>query len=176
VGEKIVTLIPQFEIEQKIAELGEQITKDYVGKDIFLICVLKGSFMFASDLMKHLPPATEIDFMDVSSYGRGKESSANISLLLDLQEPIEDRHVIIIEDIADTGRSIAFIKKQLAGRGYASLKLCTLLDKPTARLVENIIPDYVGFTIPEKFVVGYGLDFGQKYRGLPYVGYLEFEG
>ena len=174
-AEKIITLISQEAIEKKICELAEVISKDYAGKNLFVICVLKGSFIFAADLMRLLPADTEIDFMDVSSYGKGVKSSAKMTLVLDLQDSIEGRHVLVVEDIADTGRSISFLRKQLAGRGAASLKLCALLDKPDARVVENVIPDYVGFTIPDKFVVGYGLDFGQKYRGLPYIGYLSFD-
>jgi hypoxanthine phosphoribosyltransferase len=131
--------------------------------------------MFTSDLMKLLPPDTEIDFMDVSSYGKGIKSSAQMTLVLDLQESIEGRHILLVEDIADTGRSISFLRKQLDGRGALSLKLCVLLDKPDARVITDVEPDYIGFTIPDKFVVGYGLDFGQKYRGLPYIGYLSFD-
>ncbi|MCL2703971.1 MAG: hypoxanthine phosphoribosyltransferase [Defluviitaleaceae bacterium] len=174
-GEKIITLISQESIEKRIAELAKQIAADYDGKNLFIICGLKGAFIFASDLMKLLPAETEIGFMGVSSYGKGMKSSAQMELVLDLQDSIEDRHVLLVEDIADTGRSISFFKKQLAGRGYASLKLCTLLDKPDARVVEDVLPDYIGFSIENKFVVGYGLDFAQKYRGLPYVGYLTFD-
>ena len=174
-GEKVITLISKDAIEKRVTELASQITEDYQGKQLFLICVLKGSFIFAADLVRHLPVDTEVDFMDVSSYGKGMKSSAQMSLVLDLQDSIEGRHVLLVEDIADTGRSIKFLKNRLEGRGAASLKLCTLLDKPTSRVVNDVEPDYIGFTIPDKFVVGYGLDFGQKYRGLPFIGYLSFD-
>ena len=174
-GEKVITLISQEAIEKRITELAEEITRDYEGKNLFVICVLKGAFIFAADLIRQLPAHTEVDFMDVSSYGKGMKSSAQMTLVLDLQDSVEGKHVLIVEDIADTGRSINFLQKQLAGRGYASLKLCSFLDKPDARVILDVSPDYVGFIIPDKFVVGYGLDFGQKYRGLPYIGYLSFD-
>ncbi|MCL2406773.1 MAG: hypoxanthine phosphoribosyltransferase [Defluviitaleaceae bacterium] len=174
-GEKVIPLIPEEMLRRRVMELAETVRLDYEGKSLILVCVLHGSFMFSSDLMKLLPPETEIDFVDVSSYGKGMKSSANMELLLDLQASVEGKHVLVIEDIADTGRTIDFVYKRLAGRGAASVKLCTLLDKPSGRILDNIHPDYVGFTIPNKFVVGYGLDFAHKYRGLQYIGYLSFD-
>ena len=174
-SENVVTLISKESIEKRVLEMAQEISSDYAGKNLFLVCVLKGAFMFAADLFRALTIDAEIDFMDVSSYGKGIKSSAQLSLILDLQESVEGKDVLIIEDIADTGRSINFIKKCLADRKMASLKLCALLDKPTSRVFTEIVPDYSGFVIPDKFVVGYGLDFNQKYRGLPYIGYLSFD-
>lgn len=171
--DKVITLISKESIEKRIGELAQEISADYADKNLFIICVLKGAFMFAADLMRCLTIDAEIDFMDVSSYGKGLKSSAQMSLVLDLQESIKGRHVLVVEDIADTGRSINFLKRQLADRDAASLKLCVLMDKPDARVIDDVVPDYCGFVIPDKFVVGYGLDIGQKYRGLPYIGYLE---
>lgn len=174
-SEKISTLISKEAIDKRVNELAAEISADYAGKCVFVACVLKGAFIFAADLIRQLTVDVEVDFIDVSSYGKGMKSSQNMTLVLDLQEPVQDRDVLLVEDIADTGRSIQFIKKQLEGRGAASLRLCTLLDKPDARVLPEVTPDYVGFVIPDKFVVGYGLDFGQKYRNLPYIGFMSFE-
>ena len=174
-SEKIITLISKESIDKRIVEMAEEISANYDGKKLFVICVLKGAFIFAADLLRKLSVDVEMDFMDVSSYGKGLKSSSQMHLVLDLQDSIEGKDVLIVEDIADTGRSISFLMNQLKDRGAASLKLCVLLDKPDARVFTEITPDYCGFVIPDKFVVGYGLDFGQRYRGLPYIGYLSFE-
>ena len=174
-GEKVITLISKEAIEKRVVELAQEISRDYIGKTICAVCVLKGAFIFAADLVRHIEGDVEVDFMDVSSYGKGMRSSSNMSLILDLQESIEGKDVLLVEDIADTGRSIHFIRKQLEERNPNSIRLCTLLDKPDARVMLNVEPDYYGFIIPDKFVVGYGLDCGQKYRHLPYIGYLTFD-
>jgi hypoxanthine phosphoribosyltransferase len=174
-GEKVVTLISKEAIEKRIEEMARDISADYTGRDLFLVCVLKGAFIFAADLIRRLTVETRIDFMDVSSYGKGMKSSSQMSLVLDLQDSIEDKDVLIIEDIADTGRSIDFLMRHMETKNPRSVKLCTLLDKPGSRVLPHINPDYTGFIIPDKFVVGFGLDFAQRYRNLPYVGYLDFE-
>jgi hypoxanthine phosphoribosyltransferase len=131
--------------------------------------------MFLSDLMRKLKPDVEIDFIAVSSYGASTESSGVITIDNDLVEPVEGRHVLLIEDIIDTGHSLCYLAKHLAGKNPASVKTCVLLDKPERRLVHDVVPEYTGFTIPDKFVVGYGLDYAQRYRQLPYIGVLSFE-
>lgn len=171
--EKISVLISEKEVDLKIRELAERINKDYEGKAIHLICILKGSSFFACELAKHLTIPTTIDFMSVSSYGSGTVSSGIVRLAKDLDEPVEGKHVLIIEDIVDSGRTLAHLNHLLSTRKPATLKICTLLDKPDRRVVP-IDVEYTCFQIPDKFVVGYGLDYDQKYRNLPYIGVVEF--
>lgn len=171
----IRTLIGKDEIQQRIKEVAAQINKDYEGKEIHLICVLKGAIMFMCDLAKELKGDVSMDFMSVSSYGSETKSSGVVKIIKDLDEPIQGKDVIIVEDIIDSGRTLAYLCEMLAGRGTNSLKLCTLLDKPSRRVVDDIHVDYICFEIPDEFVLGYGLDFDQKYRNLPYIGVVEFE-
>lgn len=167
-------LITGEEIREKTAELARQITADYKDKDPLLICILKGGLMFLADLTRQVRLPLEIDFMAVSSYGDATESSGVVRILMDLERNIQGRHVLIVEDIIDTGRTLNYIIHNLRTRGPASIKICTLLNKPARRLLD--IPlDYVGFVIPDRFVVGYGLDYGEIYRNLPFVGVLKPE-
>lgn len=157
------------QIQERIHKLGEQITRDYLGKDLVVVGVLNGSFMFTADLVRSIKTPIEIDFISVSSYGAGTSSSGQVKLELDLRKSIEGRHVLLIEDIIDTGHTIKFLRPLIEQRGPASLKLASLLFKP-ARLQHEIQIDYLGFEIEDKFVIGYGLDFDGKYRELPYIG------
>ncbi|QEK11935.1 hypoxanthine phosphoribosyltransferase [Crassaminicella thermophila] len=167
-------LFSEQEIEEKVAELGKQITKDYEGKDLILIGVLKGANIFMSDLMRKIDIPVTIDFMAVSSYGLSTESSGVVKILKDLDQSIEDKHVIIIEDIIDTGLTLHYLCENLLSRKPKSLKICTLLDKPERRKVDINI-DYKGFDIPDEFIIGYGIDYAEKYRNLPYVATLKRE-
>jgi hypoxanthine phosphoribosyltransferase len=167
-------LITDDQIREKTAELGRQITEDYRGKNPLLICVLKGGLMFLADLMREINIPVEIDFMAVSSYGDATESSGVVRILMDLDRNIKGRHVLIVEDIIDTGRTLTYIMENLRTRGPASVRVCTMLNKP-ARRVLDIPIDYVGFEIPDRFVIGYGLDYGEIYRNLPFVGVLKPE-
>jgi hypoxanthine phosphoribosyltransferase len=167
-------MITDDQIREKTAELGRKLTEDYRGKNPLLICVLKGGLMFLADLMREIDIPVEIDFMAVSSYGDATESSGVVRILMDLDRNIEGRHVLIVEDIIDTGRTLTYIIENLRTRDPASIKVCTLLNKP-ARRVLDIPIDYVGFEIPDRFVIGYGLDYGEIYRNLPFVGVLKPE-
>lgn len=171
---RIKVLIDQENLERRIAELGEQITRDYAGKELHLICILKGGVMFMTELSKHIGPEVHVsmDFMSVSSYGNERQSTGRIRILKDLDEPIEGREVLIVEDIIDSGKTLAHLMEVLSCRKPASLKLCTMLDKPERREVEVNV-DYIGFQIPDKFVLGYGLDYDQFYRNIPYIGVVE---
>ena len=168
----IKVLVSEKEINEKVRELGAIISKDYEGKEVHLICVLKGGVFFMCDLAKRISVPVTPDFMSVSSYGDNTESSGRVKIVKDLDESIENKNVLIVEDIIDSGRTLSFLIDMLKSRKPASLKLCTLLDKPERR-VTDVEVDYVGFNIPDKFVLGYGLDFEQKYRNLPYVGVIE---
>ncbi|NLM51856.1 MAG: hypoxanthine phosphoribosyltransferase [Firmicutes bacterium] len=159
-------LISREEIQAKVAELGAQISKDYAGKKLQLICVLKGAVVFLADLMRHISVPVEIDFMAVSSYGADTKTSGIVRILKDLDGSIAHKHCLIVEDIIDSGLTLKYLKENLESRQPASVKIVTLLDKPERRQV-NIAPDYCGFTIPDEFVVGYGLDFAEQYRSLP---------
>ncbi|MFQ5944723.1 MAG: hypoxanthine phosphoribosyltransferase [Anaerolineae bacterium] len=171
-GDIAEVILSESEIREQIQKLGSQIASDYAGELPLLVCILKGGTMFLADLLRALPIAVEIDFMSVSSYHGETESSGVVRVLLDLEISIEGRHVLIVEDIIDTGRTLAYILELLETRDPASLKICTLMDKPAHR--EIAIPlDYVGFEIPDRFVVGYGLDYAEVYRNLPYVGVLK---
>lgn len=172
-AEKIGVLIAEEEIDKRVREIADQISKDYAGKTIHLICILKGSAFFACELAKRLTIPVTIDFMSVSSYGSGTTSTGIVRIVKDLDEPLEGKDVLIVEDIIDTGRTLAHLMEVLKTRKPASLRLCTLLDKPERR-VTRVDVDYTCFEIPDRFVVGYGLDFDQRYRNLPYVGVVEF--
>jgi hypoxanthine phosphoribosyltransferase len=167
-------LIDQEQIRQRTSELAQEISRDYAGQDLHLICVLKGGIVFLVDLMRELSVPVSVDFMATSSYGAATESSGVVRILKDLDNPIAGRNVLIVEDIIDTGHTLDYLSRILRERGPASLRICTLLNKPERREVDIPI-DYVGFNIPNKFVVGYGLDFGELYRNLPFVGVLKAE-
>ena len=173
-SEKIRELISEADVAKKIAEMGAQISKDYAGESVYLLCILKGGVFFTTELAKHITIPVTIDFMSVSSYGGGTTSSGIVRIVKDLDTPIEGRNVLIAEDIIDTGRTLAYLMEHLKQRKPKSLKLCTLLDKPERR-VSDVKVDYTGFEIPDEFVVGYGLDYDQRYRNLPYVGVIEFD-
>ena len=159
-------LLKESAIQEKVAELGQQINADYQGKEVLLICVLKGAVIFLADLMRQLTVPVSIDFMAVSSYGASTESSGVVRILKDLDCSIENKHCLIVEDIIDSGLTLKYLEENLMSRQPASIKIVTLLDKPERRRVD-IKPDYCGFRIPDEFVVGYGLDFGEDYRHLP---------
>jgi hypoxanthine phosphoribosyltransferase len=166
-------LIEEDPLQTRIKELGAKISADYGGKDLLLLCILKGGVLFLTDLMRHLSIPHEIDFLAVSSYGKEiRESTGVVRILKDLDDPIDGRHVLIIEDIVDTGHTLDYITRNLRSRQPASLKICTLLDKAERRQVD-IPVDYVGFTIPDKFVFGYGLDLDEKFRNLPFIGVVK---
>ena len=167
-------LISQEKVESRIKEMAAQISKDYEGKTVHLVCILKGSAFFTCELAKYITVPVTIDFMQCSSYGGDTKSSGIVKLAKDLDEPITGRDTIIIEDIIDSGRTLSHLVKLLSQREPASLQLCTLLDKPDRRVVEVDVK-YTGFEIPDKFVVGYGLDYDQKMRNLPYIGEVVFE-
>lgn len=172
IDDKIKVMITKEELEKRIAEMGEQISRDYEGRELHLICILKGGVMFMTELSKHINGHVSMDFMSVSSYGNERKSSGRIRILKDLDEPIEGRDVLIVEDIIDSGKTLAHLLEVLGCRKPASLKLCTMLDKPDRREVDVKV-DYVGFQIPDKFVLGYGLDYDQFYRNLPYIAVVE---
>ena len=168
-ADNITVLISEEDLDKRIQELGEQISRDYAGQQVHLICVLKGGAFFMCELAKRINLPVSIDFMSVSSYGDASVSSGIVKIVKDLDKPIEGKNVIVVEDIIDTGRTMKTLLEVLKNRGASSVKLCALLDKPDRREVE-VHADYLGFTIPDKFVVGYGLDYAQKYRNLPYIG------
>ena len=171
IKEKIKVLYTMDELQKRIKELGEEISKDYEGKEIVIVSVLKGAIFYTVDLVKNITTDVIIDFMKVSSY-EGTESTGVITIKQDLGIDIEGKHVLIVEDIIDTGRTLRVLKEELLKRKPASIKITTLMDKKERREVE-LDADYVGFTIPNKFVVGYGFDIDDKYRNIPYVGYIE---
>ena len=173
-SEKIRELISEEAVAKKIAEMGAQISKDYEGESVYLLCILKGGVFFTTELAKHITVPVSLDFMSVSSYGGETQSSGIVRIVKDLDTPIEGKNVLIAEDIIDTGRTLAYLMEHLKQRKPKSLKLCTLLDKPDRR-VSDVKVDYTGFEIPDEFVVGYGLDYDQRYRNLPYVGVIEFD-
>ena len=171
-AEKIRVLIPEEKVDQRIKELGEKISEDYAGKQIHLICILKGGVFFMCELAKRITVPVSMDFMCVGSYGDGTKSSGVVRIAKDLDEAIEDKEVLIVEDIVDSGNTLYYLMDVLKKRKPASMRLCTLLDKPDRR-VKDVKADYLGFEIPDEFVVGYGLDYAQKYRNLPYIGVVE---
>lgn len=165
---KLETLISEEELQQKISQLGEQISKDYENEEIIVLCILKGGVMFMTDLVKHIKVPIKMEFMVVSSYGDEYKSSGVVKILKDLDEPIEGKNVLIVEDIIDSGRTLKYIKNILKERSPASIKICTLLDKAEQREA-CVDVEYSGFTIGNEFVIGYGLDYKQYYRNLPYI-------
>lgn len=171
-SDKIRVMLPEEEIDKRIRELGAQISRDYEGKTVYLVCILKGASMFAMELAKRITVPVIMDFMSTSSYGSGTVSSGNVKITKDLDMDPKDRDVLIVEDIIDSGNTLGFLKKYFDEKGADSVKLCTMLDKPDRREVDVTV-DYTGFTIPDEFVVGYGLDYDQKYRNLPYIGVVE---
>lgn len=166
--------ITQEQISVRVKEIAEQINKDFVDEKLTVICILRGSCYFFADLTRELKNYVDLEFMSVSSYSHGTSSSGEVRIIKDINGPIEGKNVIIIEDIVDTGYTLSYLKRILLERRPKSLKICTLLDKPSRRKVE-IEGDYVGFEVPNEFVVGYGLDFNQDYRNLPYIGVLKKE-
>ena len=173
-AEKIKVLLSEEEVDSKIKEIGEQISKDYEGRQVHLVCVLKGGSFFMCELAKRITVPVSLDFMSVSSYGSDTKSSGVVRIVKDLDEPLKGKDVIVIEDIVDSGHTLSYLLEMLKNREPASLRLCTLLDKPERRVADMHV-DYTGFQIPDEFVVGYGLDYDQKYRNLPYIGVVEFE-
>jgi len=165
-------LITENEIKSAVERLGRKITEDYSGLNVLIICVLKGAAIFMSDLIRQIKAPLEIDFMSLSSYGAAMESSGEVTVKKDLDKDISGKHVIIVEDIVDTGITLAFLKENLLARGPASLKICALLDKPSRRKTE-LTPDYLGMTIDDHFVIGYGLDFNERGRELPYIAIVK---
>ncbi len=165
-------LITREQIEKRAAELGRQIAEDYPGEPVYLICTLRGAVMWMAEMMKNITNDAEIDFMMASSYGSGTTTSGVVKIKKDLEGDIYGKNVIIIEDIIDTGTTLKHLKEYLADRNPKSIRICTLLDKPSRRVAE-VKADYIGFEIENLFVVGFGLDYDQKYRNLPYVAYLE---
>jgi hypoxanthine phosphoribosyltransferase len=168
-------LVQPDELSRRVRELGRQISADYAGRDLLLVGVLKGAVFFLSDLMRHIDVPCEVDFMAVASYGSATDSSGVVRILKDLDVALEGRHVLIVEDIIDSGLTLQYLLRSLGARNPASIEVCALLTKPERRKVE-LEPRYVGFEIPNRFVVGYGLDHGERYRNLPYVAVLEEPG
>ncbi|MGE5381049.1 MAG: hypoxanthine phosphoribosyltransferase [Methylocystaceae bacterium] len=167
-------LISAEKIKEKVKELGAQITRDYQGEELLVVCILKGAFIFMSDLVRAIDGVVNVDFMDVSSYGASTQTSGEVRIMKDLEGSIEGRHVLIVEDIIDTGLTLQYILSILKQRNPKSLGVCTLLDKPSRRQ-SDVIPQYCGFTIPDEFAVGYGLDYAERYRNLPGVYILKPE-
>ncbi len=174
-GYRINTLISEEKLLSRTKELGEQISRDYAGKELHLICILKGGAYFMTELSKYITVPVTIDFMAVSSYGSATVSSGIVKIVKDHDEPIEGRNVLVVEDIVDTGFTLSYLLEMLKERKPASLQLCAMLNKPDRRVREVKI-DYCGFDIPDAFVVGFGLDFDQRYRNLPYIGVIEETG
>lgn len=171
---KINVHLTEEQIAERIAQMGAEISKEYGDEPVCLICILKGSVFFTCELAKRITSPVEMDFMSVSSYGAGTVSSGVVKIGKDLDNSIEGKNVLVVEDIIDSGRTLSYLLENLKTRNPKSLKLCTLLDKPERRVCEVHV-DWVGFEIPDEFVVGYGLDYDQKYRNLPYIGYVEIE-
>ena len=171
--EKVRIFLQEQEVNARIAEVAKQISDDYAGKEIHLICILKGSVFFTCELAKRITVPVTLDFMSVSSYGNDTKSSGVVKIVKDLDEPLDGKDVLIVEDIIDSGRTLSYLMDILGKRNPRSLRLCTLLDKPERR-VTLVEVDYTCFNIPDEFVVGYGLDYAQKYRNLPFIGIVEF--
>ena len=172
--ESVSVLLSEEELDDKIREMGAQISRDYAGKQVHLICVLKGGTFFMCELAKRITIPVSIDFMSVSSYGDDTVSTGIVRIIKDLDKPIEGKDVIVVEDIIDTGRTLSYLLKVLKDRKPNSVKLAAMLDKPDRRVVDDVNVDYTGFEIPDEFVVGYGLDYAERYRNLPYIGVLHF--
>mgnify|MGYP001025604483 CR=1 FL=1 len=167
-------LIDEEALQLKIKELGEQITRDYQEKELLVICILKGAVMFVSDLIKRIDLPLEIDFMAISSYGNSTKSSGIVRIIKDLNEEIKGKHILVVEDIIDSGLTLSYLIDNLKSREPASVAICTLLDKPDNRKTDIDIA-YTGFVVPDEFVVGYGLDYAEKYRNLPFIAVLKEE-
>ena len=173
-SEHVEVMYTEEQVDARIRELGAQISKDYEGKTVHLICVLKGGSFYLCELAKRITVPVTLDFMSVSSYGSSTKSSGVVRIVKDLDEPIEGKDVLVVEDIVDSGRTLSYLLPLLKDRGVASIRLTTLLDKPDRRETDVKV-DYTGFVIPDKFVVGYGLDYDQRYRNLPYIGEMVFD-
>lgn len=171
-SETVRVMIPEEDVTKRIEEMGRQISEDYAGKQVHLICILKGGVFFACELAKQITVPVSIDFMSVGSYGDGTSSSGIVKIAKDLDETLEGKEVLVVEDIIDSGRTLSYLLEVLRKREPKSMRLCTLLDKPLRR-VREVKVDYIGYKIPDEFVVGYGLDYKQKYRNLPYIGVVE---
>ena len=174
-AENVRILLKEEEVDKRIAEVAAMINRDYAGKEVHLICILKGGVFFTCELAKRLTVPVSMDFMSVSSYGSGTESSGVVRIVKDLDESIAGKNVLIVEDIIDSGRTLAYLIEILKQRNPESIHLCTLLDKPERRVKKQVKVDYTCFEIPDEFVVGFGLDYDQKYRNLPYIGVVEFQ-
>lgn len=174
-ADKIRVLVSEEEVEAKTRELGEQISKDYAGKQVHIITILKGGVFFSCELAKRITVPVTFDFMAVSSYGASTASSGVVRIIKDLDQPLEGKDILIVEDIIDSGNTLNHLSKLLWERNPASIRICTLLDKPERRVKKQVKVDYCGFVIPDEFVVGYGLDYDQKYRNLPYIGVVELD-
>ena len=173
-AERIEVLLTEAQVNARIQEIGEQISKDYAEKQVHLVCVLKGGSFFMCELAKRITVPVSLDFMSVSSYGGDTKSSGVVRVVKDLDESLTGKNVLVVEDIVDSGRTLSYLLDMLRERGPVDVKLCTLLDKPDRRVVDVKV-DYTGFQIPDEFVVGYGLDYDQKYRNLPYIGIVKFD-
>jgi len=171
--ETISILISEEAIRQRVEALAAEINKDYAGESLTLVCALKGAMIFMADLARRISVPVDFDFVGTSSYGDGTSSTGKVRLTKELDFNPEGRHILLIEDILDTGHTLTFLKKYFADKKPASFKVCCLLDKPDRRVVQGVEADYLGFPIPDKFVVGYGLDYAQRYRNLPYIGVLQ---
>ena len=170
---RIEEMISEEEVNNRIRELGEQITRDYAGRSVRLVCILRGAVFFMCELAKRIELPVTFDFMSVSSYGSKTTSSGIVRIITDLEEPLTGEDVIVVEDIIDSGRTLSFLKDLFRSRGAASIRVCTLLDKPSRRAPEiDIEVDYKGFEVPDQFVVGWGMDYDQRYRNLPYIGVI----
>ncbi len=163
------------QLAEIVSSLGKQISEDYKDKNLLLVSVLKGSVIFMADLMRAITVPCEIDFMCVSSYQNGTKSSGVVKIIKDLDINLEGKDVLVVEDILDSGRTLGYLKTILEGRNPNSIKICTLLDKPERRVVPDLVADYSGAEVPDEFIVGYGLDYGEKYRNLPFIGVLKSE-
>ncbi len=173
-AERVEVLLSEEKVNARIRQIGEQISRDYEGKELHLVCILKGASFFTCELAKRITVPVSLDFMSVSSYGASSESSGVVKIVKDLDEPLEGKHVLVVEDIVDTGRTLDYLLSLMRSRGAEDVKLCALLDKPDRRVVD-VKADYTGFQIPDEFVVGYGLDYAQRYRNLPYIGVVKFD-
>ena len=173
-SEHVRIMYTEKEVDERICEVADEINRDYEDRPLHLICILKGGAMFMCELAKRLKMPVSFDFMSVSSYGGGTSSSGVVRIIKDLDESLEGKDVLIVEDIIDTGRTLAYLIEVLKQRGPKSIRLCTLLDKPARRVKKEVVVDYVCFNIPDEFVVGFGLDYDQKYRNYPFIGVVEF--
>lgn len=172
-ADKIRVLLSEDEVNNRISEIAAEVSKDYEGRHVHLICILKGGVFFTCELAKRLTVPVSLDFMSVSSYGAGTQSSGIVRIIKDLDEPLEGKDVLIVEDIIDSGRTLSYLIEVLKQRNPKSIELCTLLDKPERRVKKQVQVKYTCFRIPDEFVVGYGLDYDQKYRNLPFIGVVE---